>query len=70
MTYEKGQSANEWIFDIFTHEGVFFEKVPIKSCLDSREVSIKVKRNRLYSICERESGYKELLVYNMKWSDE
>lgn len=70
MTYEKGQSPNEWIFDIFTSEGVYVGRVPIKSRLDSREIAIKAKHNRLYSICEKESGYKELLVYRMKWSDK
>jgi hypothetical protein len=69
MTYEKGQSANEWIFDVFTPEGVFFGRVPIKSRIDSRQIAIKAKHNRIYSICEKESGYKELLVYNMKWND-
>lgn len=70
MTYEKGQSPNEWIFDIFTPEGVFFGRVPIKSRIDSRQIAIKAKHDRIYSICEKESGYKELVVYNMKWRDE
>lgn len=67
MTYEKGMSSNEWIFDIFTPDGVFFGRVPIKSRIDSREISIRVKHNRIYSICEKESGYKELVVYTMNW---
>jgi len=67
MTYEKGVSPNEWIFDIFTPEGVFMGRVPIKSRIESREFAIKAKHNRVYSICEKESGYKELVVYRMKW---
>ena len=67
MTYEKGASSNEWIFDIFTPEGVFFGRVPIKSRIDSREIAIRAKRSRIYSICEKESGYKELVVYKMRW---
>jgi len=67
MTHEKGASPNEWIFDIFTPGGVFFGRVPIKSHLDSREIALRAKNNRIYSICERESGYKELIVYRMKW---
>jgi hypothetical protein len=69
MTYEKGQSPNEWIFDIFTPDGVFAGRIPIKSRLDSRQISIKTKHNRLYSVCEKASGYKQLMVYRMKWSD-
>ena len=67
MTYEKGASLNEWIFDIFTPEGVFFGRVPIKSRISSRQIAIRSKRNRIYSICEKESGYKELVVYKMIW---
>ena len=67
MTYEKGISPNEWIFDIFTPEGVFFGRVPIKSRIDSRQISIRAKHNRIYSISEKESGYKELVIYKMKW---
>ena len=67
MIYEKSEIPNEWIFDIFTPDGVFFGRVPIKSRLDSREIAIRAKNNRFYSICEKESGYKELIVYKMKW---
>jgi hypothetical protein len=67
MTYEKGRSANEWIFDIFTPDGVFFGRVPIKSRLDSRQIAIRAKHNQIYTICEKESGFKELVVYRMKW---
>ncbi|UCE41034.1 MAG: 6-bladed beta-propeller [Candidatus Aminicenantes bacterium] len=66
MTYEKGQSANEWVSDIFTVEGVFVGRIPIKSRIESRQIAIEAKHNRLYSICEKESGYKELVVYSMK----
>ena len=67
MTYEKGTSPNEWIFDIFTPEGAFFGRVPIKSRIDSRQIAIRAKNNRIYSICEKESGYKKLVVYKMGW---
>jgi len=67
MTYEKDKSPNEWIFDIFTPEGVFFGRIPIKSRMDSRQIEIRAKHHRIYSICEKESGYKELIVYRMKW---
>lgn len=67
MTYEKSEIPNEWIFDIFTPDGVFFGRVPIKSRLDSREITIRARHNRIYTICEKESGYKELTVYGMKW---
>ena len=67
MTYEQGSSLNEWIFDIFTVDGVFFGRVPIKSRLDSRQIAIRTKYNHIYSICEKDSGYKELVVYNMRW---
>ena len=67
MTYEKGASSNAWIFDIFTPDGAFFGRVPIKSRIDSRQIAIRAKNNRIYSICEKESGYKELVVYKTGW---
>jgi hypothetical protein len=67
MTYEKSEIPNEWIFDIFTTDGVFFERVPIKSRLDSREIAIRAKSDRIFSISEKQSGYKELIVYRMRW---
>jgi hypothetical protein len=67
MSYEKGASPNEWIFDIFNPEGVFVARVPIKSRLDSRQIAIRAKHGRIYSLCEKESGFKELVVYRMLW---
>ncbi len=67
MTYENGTSPNEWMFDIFTPDGVFSARVPIKNRLESQEVTILSKHNRIYSVCEKGNGYKELVVYKMRW---
>lgn len=67
MTYERGTNPNEWVFDIFTPDGVFFARVPIKNRLESQEITILSKHNRIYSVCEKENGYKELVVYKMRW---
>lgn len=67
MTYENGTGLNEWIFDIFTPDGIFCGRVPIKSRIYIREITISTKQDHLCSLCEKESGYKALVVYRMNW---
>ena len=67
MTHEKSAIPNEWIFDIFTPEGIFIGRVAIKSRIDFHQIRIRAKQDRLYTICEKESGYKELALYKMIW---
>ena len=61
MTYEKGKIPKEYIYDIFNPDGFFIGR---KSLEGSK---IKTKNNRLYCLREKDSGYKELVVYKMRW---
>jgi len=63
MTNEKGKNPEEYMFDIYNPEGVFIER---KSLNGSLGWAI-VKQSRLYCLKEKESGYKELVVYKMNW---
>jgi hypothetical protein len=67
MTYEAGKMANEYIYDIFNAEGAFIGRMSLDNYADFRPLEAKARKKRLYSMREKESGYKELVVYRMKW---
>ena len=69
MTYEKGVNPEEHMFDIFNPEGVFVGRKSLKgfSIPMILLLNIKIKNDHFYCIEEKESGYKELVVYKMKW---
>jgi hypothetical protein len=64
-TYEESKTSGETIYDIFNAEGIFLGRVSIASAV-ARAVH-KIKNSLLYSYDEKESGYKELVVYKMNW---
>ena len=71
MTYEKGFKEGEFMFDIFSPDGVFITRKSLniwrtEGGLD-RQVHAKCKNQRLYLIQEKESGYKKLTIYKMRW---
>jgi hypothetical protein len=68
MTYEKSKNPREFVYDIFNPDGIFIGKMSLNNYGGThRSLPIKVKNNRLYCLNEKESGYKELVVYKMKW---
>ena len=66
MTYEKGEKPGEYVFDVFNSEGVFILRKNL-IILNNWELQAKAKRGHLYCVREKESGYKELVVYKMRW---
>ncbi len=70
MTYEEGENPGEYLFDIFNSDGIFVARKSLKSSLARArlpELHVKSKMNHLYCVEEKESGYKMLVVYIMKW---
>ncbi len=67
MTYETGQTPNEYIYDIFNPDGAFIGRMSLDNYADFRPLEAKAKKKRLYALREKESGYKELVVNRMKW---
>jgi len=76
MTYEEGQSLGEYIFDVFNPEGVFIGRISLGNFsmayykgkpLGGLALDVRAGANRLYCLREKESGYKELVVYKTKW---
>ncbi len=67
MTYEQGENPGEYIFDIFTPEGIFVGRKGLRVMSDETGFYAKIRNNRFYNLVEKESGYKELIVYQMRW---
>ncbi|MCK4646582.1 MAG: 6-bladed beta-propeller [Candidatus Aminicenantes bacterium] len=68
MTYETSSNLREFVYDIFSPDGIFIGKLNLNNYGGKyRSLPVKVKNNRIYCLREKESGYKELVVYKMKW---
>lgn len=71
MTFEKGDTARSIVYDVFNADGVFIARTQLDnvSIQDLREVPLNAMalNGSLYYLREKESGYKELMVYKMIW---
>lgn len=70
MTYEEGEGSGQYLYDIFNPNGLFIGRVSLSNIISPIQWDIQyvvAKDNRLYSLREKESGYKELVVYKMIW---
>jgi hypothetical protein len=78
MTYETGESPGEYLFDIFTSEGVSFARTSCAVHLSADLTApgsptdswVTAKNGRFYAIREKSNGYKELVGYRMIWEAE
>ncbi len=70
MTYEPGQSPCEYVWDIFNPDGVFVGRKALNilwAGLYHGPRYTFIKNGRLYCHQEKESGFRELVVYKMIW---
>ena len=67
QTFEPGQSQGEFMFDIFNEEGVFIGRKSLNVYVWENHLWACMKSQKLYCLREKDSGYKELIVYNMNW---
>jgi len=68
MTYEISNNPRKFVYDIFNPDGIFIGKFNLDNYNGMyNPLPVKVKNNRIYCLREKENGYKELAVYNMKW---
>jgi len=72
MTFEKGKSEGEYMYDVFDVDGRFIDRVGLgnygiwnKPIVN--QLVIIAKKNLLYYLQENERGYKELVAYEMNW---
>jgi len=69
LTHEEGINPGEYMYDIFNSEGVFVGRTSLWNYreLHAPAFTIKAKKNHLYCLREKKSGYRELVVYGMNW---
>ena len=60
QTYEK-QNEGSYVYDMFNTEGVFIARTELDGSL------VRGRAESLYCLREKGSGYKELVVFKMKW---
>jgi hypothetical protein len=72
MTFEESMNKGEYIYDIFDPEGHFIGRVGLGNFAKwdnvvRSQLVVIAKQSRIYCIQQKEGGYKELVVYRMKW---
>jgi hypothetical protein len=71
MTYKKGNDAGEFIYDVFNPDGVFVARtaLPNYGRYGVKEAALfaMAKKGRIYCFREKESGFKEIVVYKLNW---
>ena len=68
MTYEPGINPGEYMFDIFNEDGVFIARMSLRvHHWGWGHLNARARGNKLYVVQEKESGYKRLVVFRMKW---
>ncbi len=68
MTYEEGENPDENWCDIFNKEGILISRKSLN--IVAREMGTILaasRRDNLYCVQQKKSGYKELVVYRMIW---
>ncbi|UCE40790.1 MAG: 6-bladed beta-propeller [Candidatus Aminicenantes bacterium] len=67
-TFERGENPGEYIFDIFNPEGIFIGRKAMNILtLGDAYACAKSRRDRLYCFQEKSDGFREFIVYRMKW---
>jgi len=75
MTFEKGESPGYYVYDIFDPDGVFIGRTSLDNTgNESSEIwggpfEVRAKNGLLYFIRAKNSGYQELVVYQMAWTE-
>jgi hypothetical protein len=73
-TFEKGDGLKDRRFDVFNPDGIFQGTVSIEAHVNDPFFTLGApfdswvmakKKNRLYCLKEKNSGYKELVVYRL-----
>ena len=70
MTYEEGENPSEYMYDVFNSDGVFIDRMSLGNLVFESYWNIQyvtARKNRLYCLRRKDSGYRELVVYKMIW---
>jgi len=66
-TFEEGENPGEFLFDIINEEGVFIGRTSLNIWIWEVHLWAKIKANKFYCLKEKETGFREVFVYNMIW---
>ena len=59
------------MYDIFNKDGVFMARMSLNASYQNYgQLLAKSKEERIYCVQEKESGYRQLSVYNMIWGEK
>jgi len=61
-TFEEGHNPGEFMFDIFDKDGVFIGRTSLNVFIWEGHLWARLKDNKFYYLKEKDSGYKELLI--------
>jgi len=72
MTFEESPHKGEYICDVFDPEGRFISRVGLGNFAEwdnivRSHLVVIARESRIYCNQQKERGYKELVVYKMKW---
>jgi len=67
MTYEKGTSEKEYVFDIFNELGAFVGRKVLNDFSFPEGLRGKFKNNRFYCVEMAQEGFEKLTVYTIIW---
>jgi hypothetical protein len=70
MTYERGHTPGEYLWDIFNRDGVFIGRKALNIKWAGLYLGARytfIKNGRLYCHREKETGFHELVVYKVIW---
>ena len=70
MTYEKSELPREYIYDVFNPDGLFITRTSLGNpsfYMIWNNKFATARNNRIYCLRNKESEYKELVVYKMRW---
>lgn len=67
MTYEEGENPGEHMFDIFNKDGILVGRKSMRIHHHPDGLFAIMKRGHFYCVIEKQSYYKELVTYKIKW---
>jgi hypothetical protein len=70
MTHEEAENSREYVYDVFSPDGIFISRTSLGNLCHVNNTDIQfvtAKNHRIYSLREKENGYKQLVVYKMRW---
>jgi hypothetical protein len=68
MTYEPGERAGEFVYDVFDRDGAFIARTGLNALHGGNgSLLARVRGNLLYAVEEKPSGFKRLNAFRMVW---